>query len=136
MDSTASDCINRRPLPGRAPYIANLKSIWVCIWSAEIYSTADPWTSVGAGVTIRIVGGGAGDETGEDGVDDGVSVCIGAGLEAGIADVGLTLEVKLLGKIVTGSVGGFCDGEGEADVFEARRRGVGYVPRYTDESHG
>ena len=61
-------------------------------------------------------------------MDDGVAIRVGARLETSVTDIGLAIEIELLGNIIAGFVGGIRDGEWECNITEARTRDVGYVP--------
>ena len=86
-------------------------------------------------MAVAVNGGRTVDETGEDGIDDGFSIRVWARLETSITDVGLANEIELLGKVVTGAVGGVCDGDGEGYVYKAVLGDVGYTPCYFDGAH-
>jgi hypothetical protein len=60
---------------------------------------------------------------------DGVAFrVVGARLETGVTDIGLAIEIELLGKIIAGFVGGVCDGEWECNINEARTGDLSYAP--------
>ena len=61
-------------------------------------------------------------------MDDRVAFRVGARLETSATDIGLAIEIELLGKIIAGSVGSIRDGECECDITEARTGDVGYAP--------
>ena len=72
--------------------------------------------------------GSATDEAAESSMDNGFAIRIGARLETGVTDIGLAIEIELLGKIIAGFVGGVCDGEWECNISEAQIGDVGYAP--------
>ena len=106
----------------------NLNLIHICIGSEEVNAAAHAWTTVSAIVTVAVIGGRALDEAVEDGMDNGFAARVGARLETSVADVGLAIETKLLGKEVAGFVGGVCDGERECYICETEVGDVGYTP--------
>lgn len=67
---------------------------------------------------LGVGGGGAGDEAGEDGMDDGGTVLvIGLRLQACVAEVFDTGEAELLGEVDAAFVWGVGHGYREGDVF-------------------
>lgn len=85
-------------IPRCALGVVNLKPKSICVWCGELHAAVHAWTSIGAIVAVAVNGGRAVDETGEDGMDDGFSIRVWAGLETSVTDVRLANEIELLGK--------------------------------------
>ena len=120
--------INYRPSPCVAINIDDLNPISICVRCGEFHSAAYAGTTVSTVMAVRVAMGRAINEVGECGTDDGIVIRVGARLETSVTDIGLANEIELLDKIITGFVGGVCDGEWERNTSEPRTGDVGYVP--------
>ena len=128
MCSLARSGINYRTSPCSAFGIDDLYLISIFVQCGEFHGAAYAWTAVSTGMAVFVDCGSATDEAAESSMDGGFAIRIGARLETGVTDIGLAIEVELLGKIIAGFVGGVCDGEWERNISEARIGDVGYAP--------
>ena len=128
MCSAARGGINYRPSPCGAMGIDDLNTICICVRCVEVNGAAYAGTTVSTVMAVRVALGSAIDEAGECSMDDGITIRVGARLETSVADIGLAIEIELLGEIIAGSAGGVCNGEWECNIFEARSGDVGHTP--------
>lgn len=120
--------INHRSFPCGVSGIDDLYLISIFVQCGEFHGAAYAWTAVSTGMAVSVNSGSAVDKAAESSMDDGVAIRIGARLETSVADIGLAIEIELLGKIIAGLVGGVCDGEWECNIAEARIGDIGYLP--------
>lgn len=113
-------CIDKGTRPGASSgRVLDHQVIRMRVRGRYLNGTAYPGPAVRAVIAVLgVCGGGARDEAGEDGMDDGRTVLvIGLGLQACVAEVFDTGEAELLGEVNTAFVWGVRHGYREGDIF-------------------